>query len=948
MSDTAPAFSPFLAQAMEALSQSDRARAAAALAQAFPLLKEDVLNGVTFLGVVSEQATLMAVRAGEVELAWQFATLTLWDAARELVRLAAEYQRCIRSAQAATDPTERESTLESARAVIADMYGYAVGFVPMVQGQTLVPLGPLGEGLDSKHNAGAAFIMTQVRPELDDAGWGRWPYEEQTARVAAHWSAFALVHQGNQFLENGDSGRDVEDAERLTDGALRLIPESERDQLMADAFSLKARVLARYGAGQIDAAIALAEEARGILDALPNPPAAAAERANIGAYYHTKSGFAASNDDPMAADALARAERYLREAVTALRTADPDRRLGGALANLGIVLSERHADDASATLREAHDAIPDIRQNFELRAKIALNIGSLFSDAHRDADALPWFQKSIDAFTSIEGLSVDPEVPIMAYGGAGVSLWRTVGPQSAEPRLTQALDVIETYRRSFYSERANAVLLKRFRWVYEAAISCDAALGENDPSRRSRAFELAERIKWRQMTTLLRFLPLAMVDEQQEPQLLRERQLLDFLKRRLLGEPSLVRRDTEVVGAMKELEAIWTDLESRYPEYVAMRREETATGEFVAAALDDEVSVLVEYYLGDQYGTSLAFVIRRGDAVPSIVRLPESPWRIGELVRALRDQTAQLPVAAYRDAAAALHRAVFEPLQPFVPEGAGVCIVPYGELHNAPFAGLWDGRRYLFQRNPLTVAASASALRWWIGKDRGKLERCLLFTATAAITEGTQRLADLTLFGDVAKRQIQPLFEDSTLIAGAEATKDALLHALDDAQPDAPDVVHIACHGIAKTPGLLSCLVMAGASEAKDKDLTALEIATHLRLAATLVTLSACDSAITETSTGDEVAGLATSFLMAGASAVLGTLWEVRQDATVAITRGFYRRLRGESGGRCTKIAALREAVTEASRRPNWLQRIGGIFGLADDLSHPYLWSTFQLYGNWR
>lgn len=949
MPDVAPAFSPFLANAAEALAQGDRAKAAAALTQAFPLLKDDVTNGATFLGVCSEQATLMAVRAGETQLAWQFATLTLWDAARELIRLGADHRRRIREIQPMEIGAEREAALESARRVLADMYTHAVGFVPMVQGQTLVPLGRLGEDLDAEQKTGAEFIITQVRPALDAARWAQWPYERQIAGVAAHWSAYAFVHLGSLWLENASSGRDVEDAQRLADGALFLIPQGERDQLTADALSLKARVLARYDTGQIDRAIALAEEACSVLDGMPNAPAAAAERVNIGAYYYMKAQFAARNDDPTAEDARAQADQYLRGAVRALRGSDPDGQLPAALTNLGIVLSERHADDAYATLNEAYDAVPETRANFELRAKIAMNIGSLLSDEKRDTEALPWFEKAIDAFTSVQGLSPDPELPIKAYGGAGVALWRTKGPKSAEQRLTQALEVIESYRRSFYSERANAVLLKHFRWVYEAAISCDAALGEHDPTRRAHAFELAERIKWRQLTTLLRFMPLSTVDEKQEPSLVRERQLLDLLSDRLLGDPSLVRRDAELVGAMQELETLWTDLAPRHPEYVAMRREETATSELVAAALDDDVSVLIEYYLGDQYDTSLAFVIRGGDPVPTIVRLPESPSHIGELVRKLRDQTAQSPVAAYRDASAALHRVVFEPLQPFVPEGAGVCIVPYGELHNAPFAGLWDGQRYLFERNALTMAASASALRWWIAKDRGSsLERCLLFTATSAITEGTQRLADLTLFADVAKRQIQPLFANSTLIAGAAATKDALLHALDVAGDEAPDIVHIACHGIAKTPGLDSCLVMAGAPDAKDKDLTALEIATRLRLKATLVTLSACDSAVTEASTGDDVAGLATSFLMAGASSVLGTLWEVRQDATVAITRGFYRRLRSESGERCTKVAALRQAITEAARRPNWLQRIGGIVGLTDDLSHPYLWSTFQLYGNWR
>jgi CHAT domain-containing protein/tetratricopeptide (TPR) repeat protein len=891
----------------------------------------------------------MALDAGDEALAHSYASLTLSETARELesigTRHCSEAERIEREGRGAPDA----AALERVRMLLADMYTYAVGFVPFVHGQTLVSLLEAGRGRDPDQVAAAKFVVDVIRPRLDAAGWTTWPYDAATVRKAAFWSAYAFTHLGQLWLDNADTGRDVEDAERLADGALALIPDDAQSHLHADALSLKARILARYGLMQIDRAIACAERSLEMLKALPDDVAAAAERVNAGAYYKMKSDLAAANDDAQAAALLDVAERYFREAVDAYRAHDPYGRLAGALTNLGIVYTDRQRwDEAYATLMEADAALPQARYNFEIRARIANNIGALLNDRKRFAEAMTWFDKALAAKPTDGTVTIDPEVEIMAHGGLGVAILRTAGATAAEPHLLRAIEAVEAYRRSFFSERANAALLLRFRWVYEAYIDCCATLGERDPAHRGRAFETAEELKWRAMTTLLRYRRLSMVDEREEPLVSEERRLLAFLTGRLLGDPSAVRRDAAVVAAMQRLEQIWTDLAPRHPEYVAIRREETVDAQGAARALDEHVSSLVEYYLGDEYGTSLAFVLRRGETTPEIVRLPADAERVTRLVAELRRQTTRVPVAAFREASHALYEAVLEPVLHLVPENEGVCIVPYGQLHNAPFAGLWDGERYLFERNPLAIAASASALRWWIGKDRGRRERCLVFSATSGIREGSERLVDLALFEDLARRRIAPLFPTSTVIAGAEATKERLLRALSAGDGDAPDVVHIACHGIARPQGFDSCLVMAAPRDAREKDLTALEVAAGLRLETTLVTLSACDSAVSESSTGDNVAGLCPSFLQAGASTVLATLWEIRQDAAVSFMRTFYDHWSGRRGAAQTKLAALHSALRDVSREKGWLGRLRGFLGLGDDFSHPYLWSTFQLYGNWR
>lgn len=270
--------------------------------------------------------------------------------------------------------------------------------------------------------------------------------------------------------------------------------------------------------------------------------------------------------------------------------------------------------------------------------------------------------------------------------------------------------------------------------------------------------------------------------------------------------------------------------------------------------------------------------------------------------------------------------------------------MPYGPLHNLPFAALFDGDRYLIERHPLTTAPTASALRWWVEKDAGRTDACAIFTATSTVYSGDERQADLVLFEDLARKRLAPLFGKHKVISGPAATKASLLAEF--SAPDDWGVIHIACHGeFGKAgeahQGLTARLLMAGPPAAQ-KDLSSAEVFETIRSRAALVTLSACESAIAQTATNDELTGLAHAFLLAGASSVLATLSYVRQGPGVAITERFYQRWLGKSGEPAmSKIAALQEAQLAALRRRDW-------FGLGGATWHPQQWSAFALYGNWK
>jgi len=95
-----------------------------------------------------------------------------------------------------------------------------------------------------------------------------------------------------------------------------------------------------------------------------------------------------------------------------------------------------------------------------------------------------------------------------------------------------------------------------------------------------------------------------------------------------------------------------------------------------------------------------------------------------------------------------------------------------------------------------------------------------------------------------------------------------------------------------------------------------------------LLTLSACDTA-----EGNSRAplGIAGAGIKAGASAVVGSLWQVEDEATHRFMEDFYR---GLAGGKVSKAEAMRGAQLALLKNP--------------DTANPMYWAPFTLIGNWK
>lgn len=164
---------------------------------------------------------------------------------------------------------------------------------------------------------------------------------------------------------------------------------------------------------------------------------------------------------------------------------------------------------------------------------------------------------------------------------------------------------------------------------------------------------------------------------------------------------------------------------------------------------------------------------------------------------------------------------------------------------------------------------------------------------------------------------------------GFEATREAAL----DPKLASFQILHFATHGWLdeRLPALsgLALTQFDREGRARDGFLRAHEISS-LRLAADLVVLSACETALGKDVRGEGLMSLTRAFMNAGVPRVVVSLWKVNDEATAHLMVLFYKALKDG----LPPAAALRQAQIAMSRDPVW--------------SAPAHWAGFVLQGDWR
>lgn len=251
--------------------------------------------------------------------------------------------------------------------------------------------------------------------------------------------------------------------------------------------------------------------------------------------------------------------------------------------------------------------------------------------------------------------------------------------------------------------------------------------------------------------------------------------------------------------------------------------------------------------------------------------------------------------------------------------GERLIIVPHGPLHYLPFQALRVDGRYLIETHPISVAPSMS-IAVQLAQRSPRVDAVL----TAF---GNPRIEDkYDLPGaEVEVKQLAQLFPRNSVYMGAAATKTQFR----DVAARAP-LMHVAAHAEADQVDPLYSRILLANEGGKQNFLEAHEILGLPMQGSALVTLSACESGLGRIAQGDEVLGFTRSFLSAGTSSLISSLWPVSDDATAILMSTLYAEL---AKGRDIQ-QAMQAGQLAVLKEPR--------------MSHPFFWAPFNLIGNWR
>ncbi len=311
-----------------------------------------------------------------------------------------------------------------------------------------------------------------------------------------------------------------------------------------------------------------------------------------------------------------------------------------------------------------------------------------------------------------------------------------------------------------------------------------------------------------------------------------------------------------------------------------------------------------------------------------------------------------------------------EALAALGPRVTRLSIVPDGVLHKLPFEALRDARGPLAKHLEVSLAPSAALwLRWRTSAQRSAPIPALAFGDPAlAFDDPAASLGDRTLAAATSAqaaaggnaRRDEALFRSPGPLPGArdEALEVAKLLGrgseawvgeeasearLKSAELSRYGVLHLAAHAVIdELRPERSAILLAPGSAGEDGLLQLREIeALHLEGGA--VVLATCSSSSGELLQGEGVVSLARGFFQAGARAVVGSLWPLRDDEARLFFAELYRHL-GEGQPLAEAMAAARRARLDAGApAAAW----AGLILLGDGESRPVSPAIPELPWRW-
>ena len=317
-------------------------------------------------------------------------------------------------------------------------------------------------------------------------------------------------------------------------------------------------------------------------------------------------------------------------------------------------------------------------------------------------------------------------------------------------------------------------------------------------------------------------------------------------------------------------------------------------------------AALVEFAVLDR--DVFVFCIRNSQV--RMHRLPIAAEALREKIEQLRRSIARAPVEHVRVVSAELYELLFGAVDDVIATAETVVIVPDDDLQRVPFAALWrrSANQYLAQSHAIAIAPSAAVISTRTSPRRQQREVLLIGNAAGNEEESLDYLPNVN--EEIAG--LRRIYRSSRVLFGTEASKARFI-----SEVGAYDVVHFAGHGLSDEESLTASLLLArngnDSGRLYTSDIAALRLPRE-----PLVVLAACGTLRGRVGGVEGMPSLARSFLAAGASTVIGTLWDTDDARSVPLLTSFHRSIAANASPATALREAQREAIARGGHPRNW------------------------------
>ena len=657
----------------------------------------------------------------------------------------------------------------------------------------------------------------------------------------------------------------------------------------------------------------------------------------------------------------------LHQQVLALRRAGNDRR-GLAITLNNIASCYQHLGEKQQALDYYNQALafmPDVGEVF-YTATTLTNIGGLYADLGEPHKARDHFNQALALRRAIGDRS----------GEAG-TLHQSARLERARGNLVEAralieaaLAAVESLRANVASQQLRASFFASVRQYHEFYLDLLMSLHRQRPADGLDALALGASEKSR-ARSLLELLKEARAEIQQgvDPALLeRERSLQQLISEKAERQRNLLsgkHTAEQAAAAEKEINSLTTEFEQvqaqirhTSPRYAALTQPVPLSLKEIQSEVLDENTLLLEYALGEEKSYLWAVtptalhsfeLLKRAEIEAAARRVYESLTArnqapLNETPEHRRRRVDQAD-AQYPKAAAVLSQILLSPVASEL-GNKRLLIVSDGVLQYIPFAALPESKTPLIVNHEVISLPSASVLSVLRQEaaSRTPAAKILAVLADPVFQRNDARVrpANATRAGETEFVRLRFSRAEADEIASLSPPAQTL-KALDFAANRETAtgaalgdyrIVHFATHAVINHQHPeLSGIVLSQVDErgAPRNGFLRLHEIYNLRLAAELVVLSACETALGKEVKGEGLIGLTRGFMYAGAPRVAASLWRTDDRAAAELMKRFYQRMLGE---KLSPAAALRAAQVSLLREPRW--------------QTPYFWAAFTLQGEWK